>query len=86
MVKDRAGTAADGLTAYAESMGWTVSFSESYKNGTATVKQTFSNSKYKFDTTVSAQRKSGKIAITYTRKGVKSSAKAIKGWLKTYKV
>ena len=84
VLEDKVNIAADTLAKYARKMGWTVTDKTSYKSGVATCKHIYQNGKYKFTAVVKGVRKSGKIALSYTRDGRSSNKKAVKAWLKTY--
>lgn len=85
VLEDKVNIAADTLAKYARKMGWSITEKTNYKNGVATCKHTYRNSKYQFTAVVKGQRKSGKIVLSYLRDGRASNAKAIKTWLKNYK-
>ena len=88
VLKEKARVAGDSLQTYAKKRGWKITrggSGEKYKNGKAYDTLKFENSKYHWKATVIAQRKNGKIVISYTRDGKASDAKGIKDWLSTYK-
>ena len=86
VLEDAAAIAANKLVTYGQKMGWTTSTKDGYKNKTAVQTITFTNNQYKFTAVVKSYRKNGKIMTAYVRQGSASTAKAIKSWLKNYKV
>ena len=84
VVVNKAKTAADKLKSYAKKRKWTAKeVSHSYKNGKAIRVIRVKNEMFSKKITVITQRKDGKVALSYKLGGNKSSAKAIKKWLRT---
>ena len=82
VVKNKTKTAIDKLKSYATKRGWTVkSISNSYKSGKSVRIVRIKNEMFSKTVTVTAQRKKGKVAVSYKLGKSKSSAKAIKKWL-----
>lgn len=84
-LKARAEKQAKSLSSYAKARKWDVSTKTSANTKKATTTLNFSNKKAKFTATVTVARNKKSPKVSFTRKGKKSSAKAIKAWLEQYK-
>lgn len=84
-LKARAEKQAKSLSSYAKARKWNVSQKTSASTKKATTTLNFSNKKVKFTATVTVARNKKSPKVSFTRKGKKSSAKAIKAWLEQYK-
>lgn len=84
-LKARAEKQAKSLSSYAKARKWNVSQKTSASTKKATTTLNFSNKKVKFTATVTVTRNKKSPKVSFTRKGKKSSAKAIKAWLEQYK-
>ena len=84
LLKTKAKKKGDSITKYAKGLNWTTSTSRSYKNGRAYYTLKVKNAKKTKTIVVIAQRKNGKVILSYKLGGKSSSLKAIKNWLSKY--
>lgn len=84
LLKTKAKTKANSIAKVAQNNAWTVKRSSSYKNGKAYQTIKVSNPSYNKKIIVVAQRKKGKVAVSYKLGGKAMSLKNIKSWLSSH--